>query len=149
MNELAWVLVKFNRIFFSKTFFNIMEDIRSFLWGHWYSCFVLLVTSALGFKVFSWKHFDSFILLLNVMITCSTDRFSDLTIRCNKRNKNTKIFLKDLSGLNFTNWIIDSGCGKAAKKISERWKSKLILLKLLNKLFCQHLKFGCGLSIYM
>ena len=36
-----------------KTFFkNIFGGNQCFLWGHWYPCFGLLVTSALGFKSF-------------------------------------------------------------------------------------------------
>ena len=31
-------------------FFKFLEDMSPFLWGHWYPCFGLLVTSPLGFK---------------------------------------------------------------------------------------------------
>ena len=34
----------------AKLSFLILEDRKSFLWGHWYPCFGLLVTSVLGFK---------------------------------------------------------------------------------------------------
>ena len=33
-----------------KTFFKIFWGTQFLLWGHWYPCFGLLVTSALGFK---------------------------------------------------------------------------------------------------
>ena len=32
------------------SFLNFFGGVQSFLWGHWYLCFGLLVTSALGFK---------------------------------------------------------------------------------------------------
>ena len=39
------------RLTFLGTFFeNIFGELPFFLWGHWYPCFGLLMTSALGFK---------------------------------------------------------------------------------------------------
>ena len=38
------------KVFFCLFFFKHFGGHMSFLWGHWYPCFGLLVTSALGFK---------------------------------------------------------------------------------------------------
>ena len=47
-------------------FYNILGGHMSFLWGHWYPCFRLLVTSALGYKarVDSLVHFLACMLFL-------------------------------------------------------------------------------------
>ena len=39
---------------------NVLEGIKSFLWGHWYPCFGLPVTSIEGFKVGWIFHFCAF-----------------------------------------------------------------------------------------
>ena len=52
-------------------FFLFFGGYKSFLWGHWYSCFGLLVTSPLGFKarvgilILAWQRHTRFFKRLN------------------------------------------------------------------------------------
>ena len=81
MQTLGYFLKNLDLLFFKK---KIFEGQKPFLWGHWYPCFGLLVTSPLGFSKPEWSALFALRggASLNLLVITAKDTYITFVKRC-------------------------------------------------------------------